>query len=97
MNFIVAVDTKWGIWKNNDLLFSIPEDMKYFRDLTIDNIVIMGYSIGTGMATYLASQKNVNGLILLAPYDNALNLYNDNLNIFYGPIEKIRKYAINMQ
>lgn len=32
MNAIVVVDEKWGIGKNNDLLFSLPEDMKYFRE-----------------------------------------------------------------
>ena len=26
---IVAVDKKWGIGKNNGLLFSLPEDMKF--------------------------------------------------------------------
>ena len=28
MKAIVAVDKKWGIGKKNDLLFSLPEDMK---------------------------------------------------------------------
>lgn len=39
---IVAVDKKWGIGKNNDLLFSIPEDMKFFRSTTLDKVVVMG-------------------------------------------------------
>lgn len=42
MNLIVAVDEKWGIGKNNDLLISIPEDMKFFRTLTKNSIIIMG-------------------------------------------------------
>ncbi len=57
-----------------------------------NNIVIFGYSIGTGPATYLASQRDVNGLILLAPYDNALSLYNYNINIFYGPLKLLARY-----
>lgn len=32
MKTIVAVDEKWGIGKNNGLLFAIPEDMKFFRE-----------------------------------------------------------------
>ena len=28
---IVAVDKKWGIGKNNDLLFHLSKDMKFFR------------------------------------------------------------------
>ena len=39
---IVAVDKNWGIGKNNDLLFSIPEDMKFFRQTTKGKVVVMG-------------------------------------------------------
>lgn len=42
MNAIVVVDEKWGIGKNNDLLFSLPEDMKYFREKTLNKTVVMG-------------------------------------------------------
>ena len=31
MNVIVAADKNWGIGKNNQLLVSIPADMKMFR------------------------------------------------------------------
>ena len=41
---IVAVDEKWGIGKKNGLLFSIPEDMKFFRKTTLNSIVCMGYN-----------------------------------------------------
>lgn len=42
MNVIVAVDEHWGIGKNNDLLFHIPEDMRFFRSMTIGKTVICG-------------------------------------------------------
>ena len=42
MKSIVAVDKNWGIGKNNDLLFNIPEDMKFFRETTLNKVVIMG-------------------------------------------------------
>ena len=42
MNCIVAVDANWGIGKDNDLLISIPEDMKYFRKVTAGKILIYG-------------------------------------------------------
>lgn len=42
MKLIVAVDKKWGIGRNNDLLFSIPEDMKFFRSTTLNKVVVMG-------------------------------------------------------
>ena len=39
---IVAVDNNWGIGKDNQLLFHIKEDMKFFKDKTTNNIVCMG-------------------------------------------------------
>lgn len=42
MNLIVAADANWGIGKDNKLLVSIPADMKFFRNTTTGNVVIMG-------------------------------------------------------
>ncbi len=42
MDLIVAVDKSWGIGKDNHLLVSIPQDMKFFRETTANNVVIMG-------------------------------------------------------
>ena len=42
MNLIVAVDEKWGIGCDNDLLASIPGDMQYFKEKTSDGVVVMG-------------------------------------------------------
>ncbi|PRR82538.1 alpha/beta hydrolase [Clostridium vincentii] len=62
------------------------------EDVDQKNIVIMGYSIGTGVATYLASQRDIKSLILLAPYDEGITLYNSQVNIFYGPLKYLVKY-----
>lgn len=42
MNLIVAVDKNWGIGKDNQLLVSIPADMKFFRSETMNKVVLMG-------------------------------------------------------
>ncbi len=42
MNLIVAVDLNWGIGKDNDLLYHISEDMKFFRSMTVGKNVICG-------------------------------------------------------
>lgn len=42
MNLIVAVDEKWGIGKDNGLLASVPGDMQYFKEHTMDKVVVMG-------------------------------------------------------
>lgn len=42
MNIIASADKNWGIGKKNDLLDSFKEDMKFFREKTMGNAVIMG-------------------------------------------------------
>ena len=42
MNLIVAVDNNWAIGNKGELLVSIPEDMKFFRKVTMGNVVILG-------------------------------------------------------
>jgi len=42
MKAIVAVDANWGIGLKGQLLARIPADMKYFKEHTINKIVVMG-------------------------------------------------------
>ena len=42
MDIIVAVDADWGIGKDGDLLQRISADMKYFREKTTGNVLVMG-------------------------------------------------------
>ncbi len=42
MNCIVAADKNWGIGRKNQLLVSIPADMRFFRDQTVGKVVVMG-------------------------------------------------------
>ena len=42
MKAILHADKEWGIGKSNGLMFSIPADMKFFRETTTGNVVVMG-------------------------------------------------------
>lgn len=42
MNLIVCADKNWAIGYNGQLLFHIPQDLKYFREMTLDKTVVMG-------------------------------------------------------
>ena len=42
MNLIAAVDENWAIGNKNRLLVSIPADMKFFRETTVNKVVVMG-------------------------------------------------------
>ena len=42
MKAILHADRQWGIGKANGLMFDIPADMKFFRETTSGNVVVMG-------------------------------------------------------
>lgn len=42
MKAILHADREWGIGRKNGLMFSIPADMKFFRQTTTGNVVVMG-------------------------------------------------------
>jgi len=65
MKSIVAVDKKWGIGKNNDLLFSLPEDMKFFREKTSGKVCCIGYNTLLSFPGSKPLKNRIN--IVLAP------------------------------
>ncbi|MCM1288889.1 MAG: dihydrofolate reductase [Clostridium sp.] len=42
MDLIVAVDNNWAIGNKGNLLVSIPEDHKFFRQVTMGNVIVLG-------------------------------------------------------
>lgn len=42
MKAIVAADLNWGIGYKGSLLVRIPEDMKFFKEMTLGKVVVMG-------------------------------------------------------
>ena len=42
MRAIVCADKNWGIGWQNGLLIHIPSDMRFFREKTTGNVVVMG-------------------------------------------------------
>ncbi|MBP3558642.1 MAG: alpha/beta fold hydrolase [Thermoguttaceae bacterium] len=57
-------------------------------------IVVFGFSLGTGVATYVASERPVAGLILAAPYADGFDLFNNFAPIFYGPTRSTVPYRM---
>ena len=58
-------------------------------DVDQDRVILLGYSIGTGVADYVASQRPVAGLMLMAPYADGYDLYNSLANVFHGPLRAL--------
>lgn len=59
-------------------------------------IIIIGHSYGTGIATYLASEKECESLVLLATYRELSDLYNKIIPIFWGPFKVFISNNINL-
>lgn len=60
ISMIVAVDKNWAIGNKGKLLVSIPEDMKFFRETTTGNVVIMGKSTLKSFPNGLPLKNRVN-------------------------------------
>jgi dihydrofolate reductase len=59
INFIVAADLSNGIGYQNELLVKLPADMKRFRRLTTNNIVVMGRKTYDSIGKPLPNRINV--------------------------------------
>ena len=84
MRAIVAIDEQWGIGKEGKLLFTIPEDMKHFKDITINHIVVMGsntFESLPGMKA-LPSRENI-VLSSIKEYQNVINIKNFKASLDY--------------
>lgn len=60
MNIIVNVSKSWGIGKDGDLLFHIKGDMKFFKETTINNVVVMGRKTLDSLPNGLPLKDRVN-------------------------------------
>lgn len=63
-------------------------------DIDVSRVVVMGYSLGTGVAVSLASQRPVRGVILVSPYDH-WSLVGVNDSPIFKPIEGVMKPYFN--
>jgi len=59
MKAIACVDKNMGIGKDNKLLVSFKEDMKFFKETTIGHTVIMGTNTFLSMKKPLKDRKNI--------------------------------------
>lgn len=67
-------------------------------------VCVIGHSYGTGMATYLSSQRDVHKLFVVSGFRDTADIYNRTTPIFYGPLKvfisnniKTKEYAKNVK
>ncbi len=67
MNLIVAVDANWGIGCDGQLLANIPGDMKYFKETTMNKVVVMGRKTLESLPNRRGLPKRVNYVLTSNP------------------------------
>ena len=90
---ILSVDRKYGIGKNNDLLFHLPLDMKFFRETTRGHMVFMGENT---LLSFPDSKPLKNRVNVVLSQDSTHN-YEDckNVHNFEEFIEILKKNGEN--
>jgi dihydrofolate reductase len=85
---IVAHDNEGGIAKNGTIPWNIKDDMKFFREKTINNVVIMGKNTFFSLPRLQPLPKRLNIVITRTPemYKSYEEMYS---NIFFTSDENI--------
>lgn len=85
INIIASVGKNNELGKNNKLIWKIPSDMKFFKDITMGHIVVMGRRTYeslpaklTGRKMIVITSKKINDdVLLIDSVDKLLDLYLD--------------------
>lgn len=67
MKSIVCVSENWGIGKNGKMLFHLPADLLFFKENTLNKIVVMGRSTFNSLPN--GTLKNRTNIILTSNND----------------------------
>lgn len=60
MKLIMSADLNWNIGKENDLLFKVKKDLRFFRNMTKNQVIIMGRNTYESLGVdALPERKNV--------------------------------------
>lgn len=88
MRAIFHADRNWGIGRANDLMFSLPKDMKFFRETTAGKTVVMGLNTLRSFPNGKPLKNRTN--IVLSPDD-----VNEDVITVHNPEEllhEVKKY-----
>ena len=59
LSIIACVGKNLELGKGNDLVFHIKDDMKYFKEVTLNHVVVMGRKTFESLPSPLKDRKNV--------------------------------------
>lgn len=70
---IVNVDKNLGIGKDNDLLFHLPSDMKFFKESTMNHVVAMGKNTLNSLPNGKPLKGRINIVLSHNPSEGVVN------------------------
>ena len=68
ISIIAAMDTNRLIGKENDIPWHLPDDLKFFKDITSESTVVMGRKTFESIGHPLSSRKNI--VLSKTPFDH---------------------------
>lgn len=66
IKFIAAIDDKLGLANDFGIPWDLPADKQYYRDHTLNNVILMGYRTYAEFAKPMSDRRN---LVLTSPED----------------------------
>ena len=90
---ILNCDKKYGIGKRNGLLFSLPKDMKFFRETTLNHTVCMGENTLLSFPNSKPLKNRTNIVLSQDPTHNYEGVVN--VHTFEDFLKKIKEYEQN--
>ena len=90
---ILNCDNKWGIGKRNGLLFSLPKDMKFFKETTLNHVVCMGENTLLSFPNKKPLKNRTNIVLsqdITHNYEGVINVHT-----FEDFLRKIKEYSLN--
>ena len=106
ISIIAAIGKNNELGKNNTLIWSMPADMKFFRDTTRGHTVIMGRKTFESIVKPLPNRKNIvitrdknykkDGIEIVNSLNEAINLTIPNEEVFVIGGGEIYKQAIEI-
>ncbi len=93
-NFVMVDYPGYGLSNgipNEESIFSMSltvfDYVSNLENINQQKIIVMGFSLGTGVATYVSENREFSKLILISPYTSMLDVFNSKVPIFYGFME----------
>ena len=90
---ILNCDKEYGIGKRNGLLFSLPKDMKFFREITLNHVVCMGENTLLSFPKSKPLKNRTNIVLSQDPTHNYEGVIN--VHTFEDFLRKMKEYSEN--